>query len=257
MIESKFFPNKIIQVFALFLSSLILVFPFFIIFKIDEFANSDLLKTLWFILVNSTFIILTVFINFRRKQKLELHFEIIRFKYLYLMLLVVLIFQVGINIPINNILEQLWPISTKPNYTKEGLYIVLGAITIGPVFEEIIFRGIILKGLLTRYSVKVSILLSSLMFGLIHLKPEQIWGAILLGLFFGFIYFKTKSVGTVILLHSFANICVFVFKYFQASFNLTYFNLTVFVLLSVSSSIVIFFIIRRLITGLKIEFLNN
>jgi hypothetical protein len=173
------------------------------------------------------------------------------------MLLVVLIFQVGINIPINNILEQLWPISTKPNYTKEGLYIVLGAITIGPVFEEIIFRGIILKGLLTRYSVKVSILLSSLMFGLIHLKPEQIWGAILLGLFFGFIYFKTKSVGTVILLHSFANICVFVFKYFQASFNLTYFNLTVFVLLSVSSSIVIFFIIRRLITGLKIEFLNN
>lgn len=257
MIESKFFPNKIIQVFALFLSSLILVFPFFIIFKIDEFENSDLLKTLWFILVNSTFIILTVFINFRRKQKLELHFEIIRFKHLYLMLFVVLIFQVGINTPVHSIFEQLWSISTKPNYSAKGLYIVLGAITIGPVFEEIIFRGIILKGLLTRYSVKFSILLSSLMFGLIHFKPEQIWGAILLGVFFGFIYFKTKSIGTVILLHSFANICVFVFNYCHAKFILTPFNLSVSLALSVSSSILILFIIRRLVTDLKLEFLTK
>lgn len=256
MNTSKFFPSKIIQVFALFLLSLLLVFPFFIIFKIDKITTSDLLKTLWFTLVNSVFIMLTWVINFKRKQKLELHFKISRFHCLYLMLFAILFFQVGINIPLNHVFENLWSDSTKL-INSENIYIALGAITIGPFFEEIIFRGIILRGLLTRYSARISILLSSLMFGLIHFRPEQIWGAILLGLFFGYIYLKTKSVGTVILLHSFANLCILIFKNYQVKIltnSLTYaFSFAI----MVSSSIAILLIVRRLEAFLKIEISNK
>jgi uncharacterized protein len=79
-----------------------------------------------------------------------------------------------------------------------------------PVLEEILFRGIILDGYLKNYNPVNGILISSLLFGLIHGNLAQGIGAFLLGLLFGWIYWKTKSIAACIFLHAINNLLAFV-----------------------------------------------
>ena len=73
---------------------------------------------------------------------------------------------------------------------------------LAPIFEEIIFRGIILKGMLNfKVNPTVAILLNGLIFGLAHMNPWQFIGAGLLGVIFGYVYYRTKSLFLPILLH--------------------------------------------------------
>lgn len=80
---------------------------------------------------------------------------------------------------------------------------------IAPLFEEIIFRGIILEGLLKRYNVLISLLFSSLIFGIAHLNILQGINAFFISLIIGFIYVKTKSILLCILAHSINNGIIF------------------------------------------------
>lgn len=61
--------------------------------------------------------------------------------------------------------------------SETGVYSFISMVIAAPILEELIFRGIILKGLLKNYSPLKSILISSLLFGLIHLNPWQFIGA--------------------------------------------------------------------------------
>ena len=82
-----------------------------------------------------------------------------------------------------------------------------------PVFEELIFRGIILDGLLKKYTPLKSITVSSLMFGLVHLNPWQFVTGFTNGVFSGSVYFKTRSVFACIIIHIAANLAGFSMKY--------------------------------------------
>lgn len=74
-----------------------------------------------------------------------------------------------------------------------------------PVFEELLFRGIILDGFLKQYSVRKSILWSSFFFGLFHLNPWQFVTAMILGSFIGWVYHRTRSLLPCMAIHAFAN----------------------------------------------------
>lgn len=81
---------------------------------------------------------------------------------------------------------------------------VFGFITVAiaaPILEEILFRGIILDGLLKRKSPKSAILISSFLFAFIHLNPWQFFEAFVAGLLLGWVYYHTKNVGYCILIH--------------------------------------------------------
>lgn len=73
---------------------------------------------------------------------------------------------------------------------------------LAPVFEEIIFRGIILKGMLN-FNIKptIAILINGFVFGCAHMNPWQFIGAGILGIIFGIVYYRTKSLFLPILLH--------------------------------------------------------
>lgn len=73
-----------------------------------------------------------------------------------------------------------------------------------PVLEELTFRGIILDGYLKNYRPMQGILISALLFGLIHGNLTQGIGAGILGIIFGWVYWRTGSIIPVIFLH-FAN----------------------------------------------------
>lgn len=70
-----------------------------------------------------------------------------------------------------------------------------------PVFEEVLFRGLLLPGLLKNYGPGRAILQSSLLFGLFHLNPGQALASALLGLLLGWVYWRTGSLLACIWLH--------------------------------------------------------
>ena len=54
---------------------------------------------------------------------------------------------------------------------------------------------------------KTAIIISAVVFGLVHANPWQFVGAVLLGSVLGLVYYKTKSLLLPILLHAFNNLC--------------------------------------------------
>ncbi len=81
---------------------------------------------------------------------------------------------------------------------------VLGCVSIavlGPILEEVLFRGAIQGYLMRKYNPTVGIVVASIIFGLIHMNPIQIFYAFFLGLIFGWIYYRTRSLMPVVIGH--------------------------------------------------------
>lgn len=92
--------------------------------------------------------------------------------------------------------------------TDDPVIMFITAVVMAPVFEEIIFRGIMQKGLINKgIEPWKAILFSSVVFGLVHANPWQFVGAVLLGCVLGLVYYKTKSLLLPMLLHAFNNLC--------------------------------------------------
>lgn len=81
---------------------------------------------------------------------------------------------------------------------------LLGACILGPVCEELLFRGL-LAGRLARYGQKPAALVSALLFGLYHANLSQFFYAFALGLLLAYVYFCTGSLKAPILLHMLFN----------------------------------------------------
>ena len=82
--------------------------------------------------------------------------------------------------------------------------IVLGACIIGPLCEELVFRGL-LAGRLARYGQKPGAFISALLFGLYHANLEQFFYAFLLGLLLAYVYYRTGLLRVSVALHMVLN----------------------------------------------------
>ncbi|NAW51079.1 CPBP family intramembrane metalloprotease [Elizabethkingia argentiflava] len=112
-----------------------------------------------------------------------------------------------------------------------------------PVLEEIIFRGIIQKGMINKgVSPAKSIFISAVIFGLVHANPWQFLGALLIGLIFGYVYFKTKTLLLPILLHAFNNFLSSMLMLYTSEESLaTFFKISEIYLLLIGVVIISFF----------------
>lgn len=85
--------------------------------------------------------------------------------------------------------------------------LILLTVILAPILEEVLFRGIIQKSIIKKgVNPRLSILISSLIFGAFHIYPWQFVGAFMLGLILGLVYEKTQSLWLSILLHAFNNL---------------------------------------------------
>lgn len=111
------------------------------------------------------------------------------------------------------------------NPTNAGTYIlaVLLLALLPAIGEELMFRGMILHGLRTRFSDVVSVVLSALMFALMHTNLQQFVYPFLLGLIMGWIVLRTGSVISSMLVHFVNNFTVVTFSFIE---NLTGFSLS-------------------------------
>lgn len=76
---------------------------------------------------------------------------------------------------------------------------------VAPLTEELFFRGLVLHGFLSRYSVRNSVLVSAVLFGLMHLNPWQLISGVALGLLLGWWFVRTRSLLPCLAGHALAN----------------------------------------------------
>lgn len=94
-----------------------------------------------------------------------------------------------------NIMEQTFDI------LQSGWGGILAIAVVGPILEELLFRGAITKALLRQYSPAKAIFISALVFGIFHINPVQIVPAFLIGILLAWVYYKTASLIPCILMH--------------------------------------------------------
>jgi len=137
--------------------------------------------------------------------------------------LAITVFMFGfiiISSEINNVLEYFLPM---PEFLQEAFetmlvnkYIIIPVLFVGvaPAFiEEMLFRGIILNGFKENYSHKKAIIVSSLLFGIVHLNPWQFVTAFIMGMVSAWVCLKIKALTLSIYMHLFNNVAaVFIIK---------------------------------------------
>ena len=85
---------------------------------------------------------------------------------------------------------------------------------LGPMAEEIFFRGYVLPGLTKKFGIIWALVISSVVFGLFHIDPGAIVPTFALGLMLGWVYLKTGSIWPAMFAHGLHNtVAVLVAKY--------------------------------------------
>lgn len=110
-----------------------------------------------------------------------------------IMTIVKLIFKIEINNDITTLIQE-----------SSTIYLIIFAAILGPIFEELIFRGTMLKKLRV-YGDKTAILYTAIAFGLFHCNIAQIPFAIVCGLILGYVVVKTNNIIYPIILHIILN----------------------------------------------------
>lgn len=149
----------------------------------------------------------------------------------YMVLLVVGIVSLfGINYfigAVDNFLDLIgYPLQSGINVdpTSLPLYLlsVLLMAVIPAICEELLFRGIVLHGLRSRFSDWGAILLSAIMFALMHGNLQQLVYPFILGAIMGWLVLRTGSLVSSILVHFINNFLVVTLNFIQ---NMTGFSI--------------------------------
>ncbi|HAH25875.1 MAG TPA: hypothetical protein DCL77_19310 [Prolixibacteraceae bacterium] len=99
-----------------------------------------------------------------------------------------------------------WELFSKVFESDFGIYgAILKIVIIAPITEELIFRGIIMHGLMRNYSKFTAIFVSALMFALFHLNPWQFPATLVLGILLGILMVRTRNIYLCILGHAINN----------------------------------------------------
>ena len=104
-------------------------------------------------------------------------------------------------------LQELMP--ALPNIAEETFDLIMkdrwGYVVVGllaPLTEEMVFRGAVLKALLQwKPNPWVGIVISAVLFALIHMNPAQMPHAFLVGLLLGWMYYRTDSIVPGVVYH--------------------------------------------------------
>lgn len=114
-------------------------------------------------------------------------------------------------------------------FAKMIQFDLAGYLTVGiaaPILEELIFRGVVLKGFLKKFNPTKAILFSALLFGIAHLNPWQFIAAFMAGIVIGWVYYKTRSIWAAIFIHFINNSFSFYIGYNYNDINTTFYEIS-------------------------------
>lgn len=91
------------------------------------------------------------------------------------------------------------------NALDSPVWLIVAAVIVAPLVEEIFFRGFLFRGFRRKYGWVNAMLLSSAIFAAAHLDPVSLLPTFLLGLVFSFTYHRSNSVWPGVILHFLVN----------------------------------------------------
>ena len=86
-------------------------------------------------------------------------------------------------------------------YSFRNPFIFLYICIIGPILEELFYRGKLLNICLKKRKPEVCVLLISILFGISHMNLVQFMNAFCLGILCGLVYIKSKDIKAPIMIH--------------------------------------------------------
>lgn len=141
----------------------------------------------------------------------------------------IIVFSIILMIPIEFIVTTFLEAANIPDFQNiqlpafsKNTFGIIAITLVAPIVEELVFRGAILKYLLTRFSTWNAIVMSSAIFGIVHLNPTQTIAAFIIGMAIGWIYYRTRKLGTCIIMHVFNNsICLILMHLYGENAKIT------------------------------------
>lgn len=160
-------------------------------------------------------------INLKENFKLKIQYKPKLKEYIYIILAVIgyrVFYENTLGLLMSNIPMSPWLEAALENAVNENISyfipsFIISVIMVAPVFEEIIYRGIILELLYKRYGSLKAIGISSMLFAIMHLNIHQGVNGFFLGIILGYIYIKTNSLLLSMFLHFTNNFLVIISIY--------------------------------------------
>ena len=145
-------------------------------------------KDLGFIRINNKWLLLTITISF---------------VVIPISGLITVLVMMALGLPLEN--PQLEFIIPQDITWLGGLGLLLfGGIAV-PIAEEVFFRGVLYRWVRERWGIFIGVMVSSLIFGLIHIDIAVASTAFILGIILALVYEYSKSLWTAILIHAINN----------------------------------------------------
>ena len=106
-------------------------------------------------------------------------------------------------LPMPRVIEDMFRdlVDAREGFAGSAFLLVL----VAPLTEELLFRGLILRGLLRKYSVRKALVASSILFTLLHANPWQVVTPMALGLVLGWWFVRTRSLTPCLAGHALLN----------------------------------------------------
>jgi len=213
--ENRNYPN-IVQSFGILGIIILATLLASTLFLLNKFIDVEALQLIYYLLTFGTSFWIVYSIRKRKTGVSIFNLKIENKRIIPFIIVVAIALLFGIISPISDFIPM-------PEFLKNaflntakqsGFFSFLLMVIAAPIFEELIFRGIILDGLLKKYSPVTSILVSSILFGLAHLNPWQFVAGFVIGIFAGWIYYKSRSLSLVIIIHASVNLTGYLMRYF-------------------------------------------
>jgi len=204
-VPKPFYQPRILQSLKMLFLYQFIFFPIlFVLFTILLYGGKDSSEDLILQIFSSLSAFLILLWWLGRKYKLDLtgYLTWKGFKVKYFLPMISLVLGVDILISeTGNIIQKYVPIDLQLEKMLQGFFSLetgviksfLLVVLLAPVLEEVIFRGLLLRGFLVHYSRQMAILVSSFLFGVFHLNLWQFPGTFLWGIIAGWWFIQTDS----------------------------------------------------------------
>ncbi len=100
-------------------------------------------------------------------------------------------------------------------YLVDNLLVFLTVVILAPIIEELLFRGVIFNALRKKINIAASIIITSLLFSLVHLHIGLLIITFITGVFLNYVYYKYGNIGYSIFLHMLINFFPFALELFK------------------------------------------
>ena len=212
-------------------NTLPLLAMFIFVFAIS-FAGVNIEKVeteLWYLIIAAlisqlAFLIVVIFIN--KVNKISFSALKIKFKLNWKTLLICVAISIVCFLSLYNFIEVFDFAFESMGYKAQGAvlpldnagYLVLNLILLAvlpAIMEEIVFRGVVLNGLRSKYGDVVSVLMAAGLFAIMHASLSQLVYPFIMGIIFGVLVLRTGNLLCSIIVHFLNNTIVVVMQYVE------------------------------------------